>query len=76
MTVAVNVPADVAAKVHNAVDAPPADRATLEEHDAVSPDDAVTARLTGPESPERLVKVTVLLPDEPAVNEVDDAEML
>lgn len=55
---------------------PPADRVTLGEHDAVSPDGAATAKVTGPASPERLAKVTVLPPDEPAVKETDDAEML
>jgi len=62
--------------VHEAVDVPPADRATLEGHDALSPDGATTERLTGPDRPERLVRLTVLFPDEPAVNETEDAEML
>jgi hypothetical protein len=62
--------------VQDAVDVPPEDRMILGEHDAMSPVEVVTARLTGPDSPERLVKVTVLLPDEPAVNETDEAEML
>jgi hypothetical protein len=61
--------------VHNPVDAPPADRLRLEEHDAVRPDGADTLRFTGPDSPERLVKLKVLFPDEPAVNETDDAEI-
>jgi len=62
--------------VHDAVDVPPAGKMTLEVHVAVSPDDAVTVRLTGPESPERLARLTVPLPDDPAVNETDEAEML
>ena len=62
--------------MHDAVDVPPADRVTLWGHDAVSPDGDATERLTGPERPERLVKLTVLFPDEPAVNETDEAEML
>ena len=74
--VATYVPAVVAANVHDAVDVPPADRATLEGHDAVSPDGAATARFTSPDSPERLVRLTVLSPDDPAVNETDEAEML
>jgi hypothetical protein len=76
VTVATYVPGVVAANVHDAVDVPPAERVTLGEQDPVSPDGAVTVRLTGPDRPERLVKLTVLLPDEPAVNETDDAEML
>ncbi len=62
--------------MHDAVDVPPADRVTLEGHEAVSPDGAATARLTVPDSPERLVRLTVLLPDDPAVNETEEAEML
>ena len=62
--------------MHETVDVPLADRATLEGHDAVSPDGAATERLTGPDRPERLVKLTVLFPDEPAVNQTDEAEML
>ena len=62
--------------MHETVDVPLADKATLEGHDAVSPDGAATERLTGPDRPERLVKLTVLFPDEPAVNETDEAEML
>ena len=62
--------------MHDAVDVPPADRVTLEGHDAVSPDGAATERLTGPDSPERLVRLTVLLPDDPPVNETDEAEKL
>ena len=61
--------------VQDAVDVPPAERVTVDGHDAVSPDGAATARLTGPDSPERLVKLTALLSDDPAVNETEDAEM-
>ena len=62
--------------MHDPVDVPPGDRVAFGEHDAVSPDGVDTATLTSPDSPERLVKLTVLLPDEPAVNETDEAEML
>lgn len=74
--VATKVPAEAAAKEHDAVDVPPADRMTFAEHEAVSPEGDVTVRLTGPDSPERLVRLTVLLPDEPAVKDTDDAEIL
>jgi hypothetical protein len=74
--VAVYVPADVATKVHVAADVPPAVRVTLGVQDDVSPDVDETPRLTGPDNPKRLVRLTVLLPDPPAVNEMDGAEML
>jgi hypothetical protein len=48
---------------------------TLVEHEAESPEGDVTVRLTGPDNPERLVRLIVLLPDEPAVKETDEAEM-
>jgi hypothetical protein len=70
------VPGDAAVNVHDPVTVPPGDRVTLEEQEAVRPDGTATARFAGPDSPERLVRLTVLLPEEPAVNEVDDAEML
>jgi hypothetical protein len=72
----VYVPGDAAANVHNPVDVPPAERVTIDEHDAVRPEDADTLRVTGPDNPERLVKLTVLFPDDPAVNETAEAEML
>ena len=70
------VPGDAAAKVHNPVDVPPADRVTIDEHDAVRPEEADTLRVTGPDSPERLVRLTALFPDDPAVKETVEAEML
>lgn len=63
-------------KVHAAAEVAPEDRVTLVGQEAVSPADVLIERLTGPDSPERLVKLTVLEPEEPCVKEVDDAEML
>ena len=74
--VAPYVPGVVEEKVQGAVDVPPDDRVTLEGHAPVSPEGVETLRLTGPDKPNRLVKVTVLVPEEPAVNETDDADML
>ena len=73
--VAAYVPGDVAANVQDAVDVPPAERVALEEHDAMRSGGVDTLRVTGPASPERLVRLTVPLPDDPAVNETEDAEM-
>jgi len=73
--VAAYVPGDVAVNVQDAVDVPPAERVALEEHDAVRSGGVDTLRVTGPASPERLVRLTVPLPDDPAVNETEDAEM-
>jgi hypothetical protein len=42
----------------------------------VRPEDADALRVTGPDNPERLVKLTVLFPDDPAVKETVEAEML
>jgi hypothetical protein len=69
------VPGDVEANVQDAVDVPPAGRVTLAEHDTVRADDADELRVTGPDNPERLVKLRVLLPDVPAVKETDEAEI-
>lgn len=57
------------------MDVLPADRMIPVGHEAVSPEGDVTARLTGPDNPERLVRLTVLLPDEPAVKDTDEAEI-
>ena len=62
--------------MQDAVDVPPADRMALGEQDDETPEGDVTARLTSPDNPERLVRLTVLLPDEPAVKETDEAEIL
>jgi len=72
----VYVPGDAAANVHNPVDVLPAERVTVEEHDAVRPEEADTLRVTGPDNPERLVKLTVLFPEDPAVKDTVEAEML
>lgn len=74
--VATYVPGDAAANEQDAVDVPPADRTTLAGHEAVSPEGNVIARFTGPDNPERLARVTVLLPNEPAVKDTDEAERL
>ncbi len=74
--VAPYVPGVVEANVQNAVDVPPDDRVTLEGHVPVSPEGVEALRLTGPDRPNKLVKVTVLVPEEPALNETDDADML
>ena len=74
--VAPYVPGVVEANVQDAVDVPPDDRVTLEVHIPVSPEGVEALRLTGPDSPNKLVKVTVLVPEEPALNETDDADML
>ena len=70
------VPGDAAANVHDPVDVPPAERVTIEEHDAVRPEGTDTLRVIGPDSPERLARLTVLFPDDPAVKETVEAEML
>ena len=70
------VPGVVEEKVQDAVDVPPDESATLEGHVPVSAEGVETLRLMGPDSPNRLVKVTVLVPEEPAVNETDDADIL
>ncbi len=74
--VAPYVPGVVEANVQDAVDVPPDDRVTLEGHVPVSPEGVEALRLTGPDRPNKLVKVTVLVPEEPALNETDDADML
>ena len=53
----------------------PGVRFAVDGHEAVRPEGVETLRLAGPASPERLVRVTVPLP-EGAVNDTDDAEML
>jgi hypothetical protein len=50
-------------------------RFALDGQEAASADGAKTERVTGPDRPERLARVTVPLPDG-AVNETGDAEML
>ncbi len=74
--VAPYVPGVVEANVQDAVDVPPDDRVTLEGHVPVSPEGVEALRLTGPDRPNKLVKVTVLVPEEPALNETDEADML
>lgn len=69
-------PGVVEENVQDAVDVPPDDRVTLERHVPVSPDDVETLRLMGPDNPNRLVMVTVPIPEEPEANETEDAVML
>ncbi len=54
---------------------PPGDTLALEGHEAANAGGTETARLTGPERPERLVRVTVPFPVG-AVNEICGAETL
>ncbi len=70
------MPGVVAAKVHDPLEVPPEDSVTLGEHEAESPEGDDTARLTGPDRPKRLAMLTVLVPEDPAVNETDPAVML
>ncbi len=74
--VAPYVPGVVEANVQDAVAVPPDDSVTLEGQVPVRPEGVETLRLTGPDSPNRLIKVTVLVPEEPALNETDDADRL
>jgi len=74
--VAPYVPGVTEEKVQDAVDVPPDESVTLEGHMPVSAEGVETLRLMGPDSPDKLVKVTVLVPEEPAVNEMDDADIL
>ena len=59
------MPATDEVKVHVAVEVAPEDRVTVVGQEAVSPTDALTDRLTGPDSPERLVKLMTLEPEDP-----------
>ena len=61
--------------MHERVAVPSADKLRLEGHEAVRPDCDDTARVTGPDKPKRLDRVRELFPDDPAVNEVEDADM-
>ena len=74
--VAPYVPGVTEEKVQDAVDVPPDESVTLEGHMPVSAEGVETLRLMGPDSPNRLVMVTVLVPEEPAANETDDADIL
>ena len=62
--------------MHETVELAPDERLTLEGHDAETPEGAEAARVTEPESPERLVRVTLPLPVDGGVKETDDAAML
>jgi hypothetical protein len=53
----------------------PGARFALDGQETVTVDGAETLRITGPDRPERLVRLTVPFP-EGAVNETGDAEML
>lgn len=70
------MPGTVEENVHDAVDVPPDDNVTLEGHVPVTAEGVATLSPTGPDSPNRLVKVTVLVPDEPILNETEAADML
>jgi len=69
-------PADDKENEHDPVTLPPEGRTRLAAHDADTPDIGEIARLTGPDRPERLVKVTVPVADDPALNVTDCAVML
>lgn len=58
------------------VELAPDDRLTLGGQDAETPEGAEATRVTEPESPDRLVRVTLPLPVEGGVKETDDAEIL
>jgi len=62
--------------VHETVELDPDERLTLEGQDAETPDGADDAIVTVPESPERLVRVTLPLPVDGGMKETDDAEIL
>jgi hypothetical protein len=69
------VPGTVEVKVHEPVAVPSADILRLEGHEAVRPDCDATVRVTAPDKPKRLDRVRELFPDDPAVNEAEDADM-
>ncbi len=69
-------PADDEENEHDPVTVPLEGRVRLAGQDAERPEGAETARLTGPESPKRLVRVTVPVAEEPALIATDCADML
>ena len=62
--------------MHETVELTPDERLTLGGQDAETPDGADAVRVTEPESPERLVRVTLPLPVDGGMKETDDAEIL
>ena len=62
--------------LHCALEVPPGERVRDGGQIAVRPVGVDAVRLTGPDSPERLVTVMVLLAEEPAWNETGVAEMM
>jgi len=70
------MPGVVEENAQDAVNVPPDTKVALVGHVAMSTDGAEALRLTGPERPNKLVKVTVLVPEEPAANETDVADIL
>src|SRR5438093_12784292 len=74
--VAPYVPRVAEENVQDAVDVPPDESVTLDGHVPVSAGGVEKLRLMGPDSPNRLVMVRSLVPDEPAADETDDAEIL
>ena len=75
MTVTEYVPRVDEENVHVAVVVLP-ESVTGDGQVPVSPAGVVRLRLTGPASPDRLVRVTVLVPEEPLLKEREVAEML
>jgi hypothetical protein len=63
------------AKVQEPVAVPSADILRLEGQETVRPDCDDTVRVTDPDKPNRLDRVRELFPDDPAVNEAEDAAM-
>jgi len=61
--------------VHEPVAEPSADMLRLEGHEAARPDCDDTVSDTVPDKPKRLERVRELFPNDPAVNEAEDADM-
>ncbi|OLC82749.1 MAG: hypothetical protein AUJ08_06180 [Thaumarchaeota archaeon 13_1_40CM_3_50_5] len=70
------MPGTVDVNLHCTLEELPEDRLTDVGQDAVRPEGVETLKLTVPDSPCRLVTVTVLLPEDPALNETGVADML
>ena len=76
VTVAVYVPGVLELKVQLAPAEPPDVRLTDEGQETVSPEGAEVLRLTGPDRPKRLVRVTVPPAEEPDGNPTVGADIL
>jgi hypothetical protein len=70
------VPGSVELYKQERVAVPPEARLVLDGQDTVTAEGAETARPIDPARPERLVRVTVPLPEDGDVKETDDAEIL